>query len=331
MTATMQYQHLAGVAVEAPGESSEASNTPATSVVSSHEGLALRAENISLTAAWPSSGRRHDCCGGGARGHRRRASNPCGGDGQQLLVGVSACCLSGELTAVIGPTGAGKTSLLGVLCGHRLQPGSRLSGRVSLLCGGGAAAPSVALRIEPAGVAHRRLYSYVPQHSVLLPGLTVRQMLMYAAALRLPLPAHQLERRVQGTLLALADAGLLPEECGDALVDGVELSGGQRKLINVALGLVTDAAVLVLDEPTTGLDNASAEILVRNLQRLAVEPRWHQALDHACHDGSNGSAGGGSMDDGQWQRRRTVVVTLHQPSSAVLKHVDQLLLLAAGA
>ena len=126
---------------------------------------------------------------------------------------------------------------------------------------------------------------------------------MTSALLKLPqaMPRQDKQRRVEQILTELQLQAVKHSRIGQD-IDGASsgISGGERRRVSVGIGLVTDAAVLFLDEPTTGLDSDSAATLVHLLSHLAVA------------------------------KRRTVVCTIHQPSSDICEMFDDLLLLAAG-
>ena len=111
--------------------------------------------------------------------------------------------------------------------------------------------------------------------------LTVEQMLMYTAELRLPAltRAQQLERCEE------VISQLRLEECrktiiGGELVKGI--SGGQKKRVNVGLSLMTRPPILFLDEPTTGLDSAMAEEICVIMSLLAAQGRTVCPLIRSC-------------------------------------------------
>lgn len=204
-----------------------------------------------------------------------------------LLAHVSADMPRGTLTAIVGGSGSGKTTLLNVLAG-RLGAGSSAQVRAC----GSAAFNGGALR----GVSS----AYVMQQDVLLPTLTVRETLQYAAALRLPAEATQAERRtvVEEVVLEL---GL--KECADTRV-GTHVhkgcSGGEKRRTSIGVQMLGNPSVLFLDEPTTGLDATSAFQLVRTLKSLA-------------------------------EKGRTIVMTIHQPRSEIFGVFDNLVILTKGA
>jgi len=137
---------------------------------------------------------------------------------RQALRDISFSAASGEVLAVIGPNGAGKTTLLSILAGIR-EPDS---GRVDL----------------PRGVG------FVPQQAALYRRLTVEENLRLFARLE---DVDDVEASVEQML----DQTALAERRGDQVGT---LSGGNQQRINIAIGLLSDPAVLLLDEPSTGLD-----------------------------------------------------------------------------
>eukprot|EP00884_Botryococcus_braunii_P006931 jgi/Botrbrau1/16239/Bobra.0066s0024.1 len=148
----------------------------------------------------------------------------------------------------------------------------------------------------------RRVSTVVWQRDVLLPTATVREAIMTSALLRLPqkIPLAEKRRRVDMILEELELKQKADTRIGediDGRVSGV--SGGERRRVSVGIGLVTDPRVIFLDEPTTGLDSDSALTLVKVLKRLA-------------------------------QRGRTVVCTIHQPSSDICEMFDDFMLVAHG-
>ena len=170
-------------------------------------------------------------------------------DGSVILDEVSFSVPRGSVVAIVGPTGAGKTTLLNALTGRlRVQHGS-------IRVNGEELADNDALR--------RRL-GYVPQDDVLHPQLTLRQTLEHAAALRLPshVDAHHRAERVTAVL---TEVGL--EEREHLPISS--LSGGQRKRASVAVELLSQPEVLVLDEPTTGLDPGRERSVLASLRSLA--------------------------------------------------------------
>ena len=143
---------------------------------------------------------------------------------REALRGVSFAARRGELLAVIGPNGAGKTTLLSILAGNL-----------------GADAGEVT---RPPGEI-----GWVPQQAALYRRLTVAENLRLFAHLE----GIADPDAVVGRMLALT--GL--EERRDDQVS--VLSGGNQQRVNIAIGLITQPAVLLLDEPSAGLDPRQRE------------------------------------------------------------------------
>ena len=167
-----------------------------------------------------------------------------------LLSDICFTAQPGTLTAVIGTSGAGKTTLARLLSGA-MAPTS-----------GTAALAGHDIYREYASLRSR--IAIVPQDDVVHGRLTVQQGLNYAAELRLPADTTNDERLA-------AVAGVLEEleltSFADHRVD--TLSGGERKRVSIALELLTKPWLLILDEPNSGLDPSLDRHLMTLLRRLA--------------------------------------------------------------
>ncbi|XP_012857705.1 PREDICTED: ABC transporter G family member 15 [Erythranthe guttata] len=146
---------------------------------------------------------------------------------------------------------------------------------------------------------HYGVVAYVTQEDIFLGTLTVRETINYSAFLRLPSSTskHEINETVESTI---TEMGL--EECADHLIGNWHLrgiSGGEKKRLSIALEIITQPRLLFLDEPTSGLDSASAFFVV-------------QALKNVSRSG------------------RTIISSIHQPSSEVFSLFDDLLLLSNG-
>ncbi len=169
--------------------------------------------------------------------------------GTSRLTNVSFAVGGREMLAVIGGSGAGKSTLIRGLSGTEpVTAGSILiNGRD--------------LYRDFSEVRH--LIGYVPQDDILHSVLTVDTTLRYAALLRMPSATDEQRRdRIDDVLTQL---GL--DARRSARID--QLSGGQRKRVNVAVELLARPQVLILDEPTSGLDPANERALMETLRRLA--------------------------------------------------------------
>ncbi|KAJ9466211.1 Protein white [Diplonema papillatum] len=190
-----------------------------------------------------------------------------------------------SVTAIMGSTGAGKTTLLNLLA-NRMKPTSG-----SILVNGN----------DYNSIPMKRRLGYVMQHDKLLDTATVFETLSFAATLQLPhLTAEERAERVRKVTQELGLRDVQNSMVGGSMGAGMRgISGGERKRVGIGLVLIPDPDILLLDEPTTGLDSFTAEAVVETLKDLAA-------------------AG------------RTIICTIHQPSSDTFKKFDNLLLLSAG-
>ncbi|MBS4728950.1 ATP-binding cassette domain-containing protein [Mycobacterium sp. SM1] len=183
-------------------------------------------------------------------------------DGKQLLDHISLTCRPGTLTAIIGGSGAGKTTLSRLIAGYT-RPSS---GTVTF--------EGHDIHREYASLRSR--IGMVPQDDVVHRQLTVNQALSYAAELRLP-PDTSKADRAQAVAQVLEELELTKH--ADTRVD--KLSGGQRKRASVALELLTGPSLLLLDEPTTGLDPALDRQVMLMLRQLADAGRTVLVVTHS--------------------------------------------------
>ncbi|CAL4995119.1 unnamed protein product [Urochloa decumbens] len=212
-----------------------------------------------------------------------------------ILNNITGEARPGELLAILGPSGSGKSTLLSIL-GGRLP--ARHSGTVLATtttgAGGAAAHPS-----PTTTRSIRRRTGFVAQDDILHPHLTVRETLLYCAMLRLP-TTTPLSTKASAADAVIAELGLTA--CADTIVGNAfvrGVSGGERKRVSIGHELLVNPSLLVLDEPTSGLDSTAAARLVATLSGLA-------------------------------RKGRTVVVSVHQPSSRVYRMFDSVLLLSEG-
>ena len=142
--------------------------------------------------------------------------------------------------------------------------------------------------------------AYVTQTDVLLPTLTVRETLLYAASLRLPSSTtpQQRSKLVEEVILELGLKDCADTRVGDGFKKG-GCSGGERRRVSIGVQMLRNPSILFLDEPTTGLDATSAFHLVKTLKHLA-------------------------------NTGRTIITTIHQPRSDIFFLFDRLTLLSRG-
>lgn len=156
---------------------------------------------------------------------------------------------SGQLVAIMGGSGVGKSTLLSLLNGN-LRPQQ-----------GGVFLNGHPLE-EP---ACKRLIGFVPQDDLLIEELTVFQNLWYTARLCFAnLSAEEIERRVNTQLEELDLLAIRDLPVGSPIRKTI--SGGQRKRLNIALELIREPAILYLDEPTSGLSSTDSEKVIMLLK-----------------------------------------------------------------
>jgi len=175
-----------------------------------------------------------------------------------ILKHVHAYMPAGSVTAILGASGSGKSSVLNTLS-KRIE-GGRLRTSGNILYNGNSDLSSVRS-------------AYVMQQDVLLPTLTVRETLYYASELRLPPPTSAEERRqvVEDVILELGLKECANTRIGNNVHKGC--SGGEKRRTSLAVQMLANPSVLFLDEVTTGLDAATAFQLVRTLKSLARKNR----------------------------------------------------------
>lgn len=184
------------------------------------------------------------------------------GGNRTLLERVSFSAKPASLTAVIGPSGSGKSTLLNVLVGP-MRPD-----------GGSVSFDGHNIHAEYALLRNR--IGMVPQDDVVHRQLTINQALGYAAELRMSQDTTSQERQWV-VRQVLEELELTPH--ADTRIEN--LSGGQRKRASVALELLTGPSLLVLDEPTTGLDPALDQLVMKMLRQLADAGRIVVVVTHS--------------------------------------------------
>jgi ABC-type multidrug transport system ATPase subunit len=206
----------------------------------------------------------------------------------RVLHGCNGMVNSGEMLAIIGSSGAGKSTVLNLLAGRIKSSKDCVSGGTVLVNG-----------MKRDFSTYKKLAAFVEQDDCMFGTLTVEEQLRYAALLRLP-GSMSRERKLLKVKDVLQELGLT--KCkdnliGNDLIKGV--SGGERKRCSIGMELVISPSCVLLDEPTSSLDAASALNVIITLRQLA-------------------SAG------------RTIVATIHQPRSSIFALFDKLLVLSEG-
>ncbi|KAK4493225.1 hypothetical protein RD792_017905 [Penstemon davidsonii] len=178
------------------------------------------------------------------------------------------------------------------------------SGKTTLLTAlggrlGGHLAGNITYNNKPFSNTMKSNTGFVTQDDVLYPNLTVTETLVYTALLRLPKTLTE-EQKAQHAEAVINQLGL--SRCKDSIIGGDLLrgvSGGERKRVSIGQEMLINPGLLFLDEPTSGLDSTTAQRIVSTLWELA-----------------NGG--------------RTIVMTIHQPSSRLFYMFHKVLLLSEG-
>ena len=175
---------------------------------------------------------------------------------------VSLSIEPGELVAIIGGSGAGKTTLMNAICGYNRPT----SGHV-LINGE---------ELYDTYDALKNIIGYVPQQDIVYDNLTLFSMLDYAAKLRLPddVSREESQRRVQ---LVIEIVELKGKE--ETMIR--RLSGGQKKRASIAVELLSDPTLFFLDEPASGLDPGTERNLMRTLKNMTDSGKTIVLVTHS--------------------------------------------------
>jgi ABC-type multidrug transport system ATPase subunit len=210
--------------------------------------------------------------------------------GKDLLQDVWGECPKKEITAIMGPSGAGKTSLLNIIAGR-----SRTGGALTVTA-------DVRLNnspVDPTNLDIRKQIAFVAQDDSLMATATPRESIRFSAKLRLSRATteEELDTLTDTMIDSLGLSHCADTYVGSALMKGI--SGGERKRTSVGVELVTKPAIIFLDEPTSGLDSYSATQVIDLLHKVA-------------------------------EAGTSVLFTIHQPSSEIFNAFDHLILLNKG-
>ncbi|XP_039030027.1 ABC transporter G family member 14-like isoform X1 [Hibiscus syriacus] len=168
--------------------------------------------------------------------------------------------------------------------------GGRLTGKLS---------GKITYNCQPFCGALKRRTGFVAQDDVLYPHLTVTETLLFTALLRLPNSLSR-DEKAQHVERVISELGLT--RCRNSMIGGPlfrGISGGEKKRVSIGQEMLINPSLLLLDEPTSGLDSTTAQRILTTIKGLA--------------------SGG-----------RTVVTTIHQPSSRLYHTFDKVVLLSEG-
>ena len=184
------------------------------------------------------------------------------GKAKSILNDVTLSIQPGEFVAVVGGSGAGKSTLMKALNGQVHADG----GQVKIN------GDDFYTHFDQ----YRLMLGYVPQDDIVHRDLSVEAALRYAAQLRLPpdTQAAEIERRIDEVLDRLD----MRDKRKDVIAN---LSGGQRKRVNIAVEMLADPDLFFLDEPSSGLDPGTEKKLMYDMQRVADSGKTVILITHA--------------------------------------------------
>lgn len=172
------------------------------------------------------------------------------GAADEILKGISVSLAPGRMAAIVGPNGAGKSTLLKAIAGI-LKP---KAGSIRL--------EGAELTGQPPRAIAARGVAFVPQEANIFPSLTVRENLEMGGYLE---PASRVKARAEALMTRFP---MLAEKRRRA---ARTLSGGQRQILAMAMALMVEPRLLLLDEPSAGLSPKAAEFLFDSIAAIHAE------------------------------------------------------------
>lgn len=175
------------------------------------------------------------------------------GSPKPILQNVTGSIERGSLVAIMGGSGAGKSTFVNVLMGKTNNTGGLVS------------VNNVPGKMKK----YKKLTGYVPQDDIVLPELTVYENIVHSARIRLPRTWSDAE--ISAHVESVIDC-LELSHVRDSLVGSVGkpvISGGQRKRVSIGMELAAAPMAIFLDEPTSGLDATAASSIMRTLKAIA--------------------------------------------------------------
>jgi len=205
-------------------------------------------------------------------------------DGQIALDSISLEARKGQLIGILGQSGSGKSTLVKVLSGEIIPTYGQMQ---------------VDGKDYFSNLHYYNQYvGYVPQDDLLYPYLTVYENLLYRLRMRMPhISMANLDQKINNILHQVNLSHQRNTKVGE--FKKKNLSGGERKRLNIALELLFEPTVIICDEPTSGLSFTDAEQIIDILSSLT-------------------------------QQGKIVLATIHQPNSSIFRKFDNVLLMDMG-
>jgi branched-chain amino acid transport system ATP-binding protein len=221
-----------------------------------------------------------------------------GYDGSEVLKGVDLEVVPGSITCIVGPNGAGKSTLLHTISGL-LHP---WRGEILFL------GQNIS-RLSPRHILERGIVQ-VPQNHSLFTEMTVRENVLLGAYL------INDSGRVNRTLAEVEE--LFPIVRERAHEKAGNLSGGQQRLVEFARSLMLSPRVILLDEPSMGLDPRTLKQVFDNIAQMHQSGRTIVLVEQNARTGLNASTYGVVMESGKVRLYGTSTEILHHPEISSL-------------
>jgi peptide/nickel transport system ATP-binding protein len=194
-------------------------------------------------------------------------------DGDPIVENVSFCLAPGEVLGVVGESGSGKTTAALALLGYT-QGGARIAGGTVTIAGEAVQANSERAARRMRG----SLISYVPQN----PGTALNPSMRIGAAISEMISSHRAGTPAEDAITSALENVSLPGNVQFQRRYPHQLSGGQQQRVCISVALVCQPPLVVLDEPTTGLDVVTQSRILEELLRLRQE---HEvSMVYVTHD-----------------------------------------------
>ena len=224
--------------------------------------------------------------------------------GERLAVdGVGFEIRAGETYGLLGPNGAGKTTTISMICGLLTRDAGDVvvEGRP----------------IDPGATDAKSAIGYVPQDLAIYPDLTARENLAFFGGLY-GLRGQNLRARVDELLEIIG----LTDRAGDRTD---QFSGGMKRRLNIAIGLLHRPRLLILDEPTVGVDPQSRNAILASVQTLGEEGMAILYTTHYMEEAERLCHRVGIIDEGRIRAEGT-----RRELVALVGHRDRISLAATG-
>ena len=178
---------------------------------------------------------------------------------KNVLDNITGFARPGELLAIMGSSGAGKTSLLNILS-NKVSPTSKVQIEGELLANGTTYQSDFG-----------KFAAYVMQNDVLMHTFTPEEALSFSAQLRLPGTRAEKTQIIENLLLQLKLQRARHTLIGSPELGIKGISGGERRRTSIGVELITNPSVLFLDEPTSGLDSFTSWAIINMLKKQALK------------------------------------------------------------